>query len=702
MRFHVKHVLPGRIRVGYDKTELTPRQAVLAQHLIAVQAGIVQVTVNPITAAFLVFYDAEKISDKKVLACFQALTSRHLKSKELLASVEEPPKDSGLLNALLQMTAFHLFKKLLPPPILMAVRLFNLTPRIFKGTKFLVSGTPFHSEVLDAAAISMAIFTGDMRTAANIHFLLNIGETIEDFTKRQSFRLLANTILSENDKVQRVNGSTERTVHLYEIKTGDLIVSRTGSTIPVDGEVFRGEALVNQAAITGESLAVEKRKGDSVFAGTTVQEGEIFIRVRVVGAQTKVHNILSMIDSSQQYKVSSQIRSERLANQLVKYNFFLALGTFLLTRNMTKVVSTLMVDYSCAMKLVAPIAILSAMREAAQNGILVKGGKFLEDAANADTVVFDKTGTLTAATPTLSRIIPFQKKNEDEILRIAACLEEHFAHPVAKAIVLEANAKKIKHPEDHAKVEYVIAHGIATTLNGKRLLIGSRHFIFEDEKVKQPKKLSQIQEDALRKGESLLYLAENDKLLGILSITDPVRKNAPEIVQSLHKSGISKCIMITGDDSGAAKTAAAKTGIDHYLSNALPEDKVSYISSLQKKGHQVIMIGDGINDAPALAKADTGIAMGECASLTGEIADIVLSPEEGLEGLLKIRILGTRLMAKIHSNNTGIIAINSALLFGGLFGLLSPATAATLHNLSTIAFSVKASAPLLKDQGYSL
>lgn len=696
MQFYIKHSLPGRIRVGYDKAEVAPRQAALAQSLLSVQEGVIQATYNTITGTFLLYYDPKIISEKEVLAFFKAMSSKYLNDEQMLASVQEPQKQSSLLGILIQMTIKHFIKSLLPSPARLVFRAFNLTPRILKGLRPLIHGNPFHAEVLDATAITMALVTGDMRTASNINFLLNIGETIEDFTKKQSYTNLANTILSENDKVQLVKDKTEKTVHLYEVKVGDTIAVRTGGMIPVDGEVIRGEALVDQSTITGEPLAVEKHAENSVFAGTVLQEGELFVKVRVVGSQTKVQNILSMIDTSQQYKVSSQIRSEHLADQLVKWNFLLAISTFFLTRNITKVVATLMVDYSCAMKLAAPIAILSAMREAAQNGILVKGGKFLEDAANADTVVFDKTGTLTAATPQLSRIIPFHGMTENDVLRTAACLEEHFAHPVAKAIVNASNAKKLKHPEDHAKVEYVIAHGIATTLNGKRLLIGSKHFIFEDEKVKMPKGLEKIQEEAIQNGESLLYLAEKNQLLGILTITDPVRENAADIVRSLHQSGITNCTMITGDDEGAARTAANCTGIDHYISRALPEDKVAYIKKQQKKGHKVIMIGDGINDAPALATANTGIAMGDSAAITGETADIVLAADDGLEGLVKIRTMGTRLMKKIDTNNEGIVVVNTALMFGGLFGVVPPATAALLHNLSTILFSVKAAQPLLK------
>ncbi len=696
MQFYIKHSLPGRIRVGYDKTEISPQQAALAQKLLSAQEGVLQITVNPITATFLVFYNTQKLTETEILAIFKAKSSKHLNDEEMLASVQVLQKKVGLLSILAQMALAHYLKKFLPPPICLALRVFDLTPRIWKGLKALATGNPFRAEVLDATAITMSVVTGDMSTAANINFMLNVGETIEDFTKKESYGNLANTILSENDKVQRVQGKSEKTVHLYEIKPGDIIAVRTGGMIPADGEVLRGEALVNQSTITGEPLPVEKQVSATVFAGTVVTEGELFVKVRVVGSQTKVQNILSMIDSSQQYKVSSQIRSEKLADQLVKYNFLLALGTFLVTRNITKTLTTLMVDYSCAMKLAAPIAILSAMREAAQNGILVKGGKFFEDAANADTVVFDKTGTLTAATPKLSRIIPYRGMTENDILRIAACLEEHFAHPVAKAIVQASNAKRLRHPEDHAKVEYVIAHGIATTLNGKKLLIGSKHFIFEDEKVKAPAGLEKIQMEAMEHGESLLYLAEKGTLLGILTITDPVRDNAQEIINTLHRSGIVNCTMITGDDEGAARTAASRTGIDHYISRALPEDKVAYISKQKKAGHKVIMIGDGINDAPALATADAGIAMGDSAAITGETADIVLSADDGLEGVVKIRTMGTRLMQKIDSNNTSIVVVNTALMFGGLLGFLPPATAALFHNLSTILFSAKAAQPLLK------
>lgn len=695
MDFTVKHALPGRIRVGYDKKKISRRQAALAYSLLSVQEGMTDVSVNYTTASFLIYYDTGKLTEKHIQAYFMALSGKYLNNQEMLDSVDEPAEQGSLLFDLACMTVWHYAKQLLPAPIRLLLQIYTLAPRIMKGLGTAASGGLFKSDVLDAAAISMALITGDRKTASNINFLLNIGDTIEEFTKKKSYSDLADRLLSQNDQVQLVEGDSERTVPVKALQKGNIIAVRTGSVIPVDGTVLRGEGLVNQASITGEPLAVEKRTGHTVFAGTIVQEGELFVEVRATGSQTKVQNILTMIDNSQQLKVSSQIRSERLADSLVKYNFLLSLLTFLLTRDIRKVMATLMVDYSCAMKLASPIAVLSAMKEAAENGIVVKGGKFLEDASRADTVVFDKTGTLTAAAPRLARIISLDGRSEEEVLSVAACLEEHFAHPIATAVVKAAEARGILHPERHAKVEYIVAHGIATTLEGKKLVIGSRHFVFDDEKVRKPKDLEKIQKEALGNGESLLYLAEEKELIGIFAVNDPVREDAPHIIRKLHQSGIQNCVMITGDDEGAARNAAKTAGIDQYISRALPEDKFRYIEEQKKQGHTVIMIGDGINDAPALAAADTGIAMGDCADITGETADIILSSADGLEGLYKTRVLGRRLMEKIEGNNRGIVTVNTSFMLLGLFGVISPSLAAILHNASTVAFSVSAMKPVL-------
>lgn len=695
MNFSVKHSLPGRIRISYNKHEVTARQAALAQSLLSEQDGMTSVDVNYTTGTFLIYYDQKKFNEKKIKAYFMALSNKYLDDKELLDSVPEPQKQENLLYTLAIMTASFYLKKMLPLPVRVIMQIYSLSPRILNGVKHISSGNIFKSEVLDAAAISMALITGDSRTASNINFLLDIGDTIEEFTRRKSYSDLANKLISDNDPVQRVEGNTEKKISLYMLKVNDTVVVRTGGIIPADGTVLRGEGLVNQATITGEPLAVEKHEGDSVYAGTIVQEGEIYITVRAVGNQTKVQNILTMIDTSQQLKVSSQIRSERLADQLVKYNFLLSAAVFMFTGSLSKVMATLMVDYSCAMKLAAPIAVLSAMKEAAEHGIIVKGGKYLEDASTADTVVFDKTGTLTEASPKLSHITTFGNHSENEVLAIAACLEEHFAHPVASAIVHAAKERNLQHPEEHAKVEYIVAHGIASSLYGKRLLIGSKHFVFEDEGVESPKELEEIQKQAIQKGESLLYLAEENKLIGIFFVTDPVRVDAALVVKKLHANGIKNCMMITGDDEGAAKTAATITKVDHYLSHALPEDKVAYIKKQKKNGHKVIMIGDGINDAPALACADTGIAMGDCAAITGETADIILPSEDGLEGLYKTRIMGQRLMRKIDTTNKNIVVVNTTLMALGLMGLISPGMAALLHNASTVMFSVRSAKSLL-------
>lgn len=700
MDFIIRHSIPGRIRIRYDKAKITKRQAALALNLLSVQEGMTDVTVNYTTGSFLIYYDTKQLSEKHIRAYFMALSDKYLKNQEMLEAVEEPPEQESLLFDLAYMTFWHYFKQILPLPVRLVLRAWSLGPRILKGLEQVAKGNVFKSEVLDVAAISMALITGDTKTASNINFLLNIGDTIEDFTKKKSYSDLANRLISQNDQVQLLSknekGETvEKSVPLSFIKKGDLLAVRTGSIIPVDGEVVRGEGLVNQASITGEPLAVEKRAGASVFAGTIVQEGELFIEVRATGNQTKVQNILTMIDNSQALKVSSQVRSEHLADSLVKYNFLLSLVVFLATGNMTKVMATLMVDYSCAMKLASPIAVLSAMKEAAENGIIVKGGKFLEEASLADTVVFDKTGTLTAATPQLSRIMTFGGRVENEVLATAACLEEHFAHPIATAVVHAAADRGLLHPEEHAKVEYIVAHGIATKLHGKKLTIGSRHFIFDDEKVSAPANLEAIQKEAIENGESLLYLAEEKNLIGIFAINDPVRKNAAAIIKKLHQSGVRNCVMITGDDEGAARNAAKITRIDHFISRALPEDKFKYIEEQKSLGHKVIMIGDGINDAPALATADTGIAMGDCADITGETADIILSAQDGLEGLYKTRLLGTRLIEKIDTNNRGIVAVNTSFMLLGLLGIISPSMAAILHNASTIAFSVNAMKQLL-------
>ncbi len=696
MKFIVRHSIPGRIRLGYDVHALSPRQAALAESLISVQSGIKDVTLNTLTGSFLVEYDYAKISEKEVKALFSVLDSRYLDNAEMLEAVSVPEKQAGLFEELGAMTLHFFLCRLLPAPVRTVLRVKNLSPRILSGVKSVLNGHVSDTRVLDAAAIGISLYAGNISTADNINFLLNIGETVEEFTKKRSFQDLANAMFSDKDPVQLyVSDDEEKTIPLAMLKKNDVVIVRNGAMIPCDGDIIKGEALVNQASITGEPLAVEKRTGSTVFAGTVVEEGEIFIKTRSVAKDSKVNSILSQIEDNENLKVSSEVRSELLADKLVKYNFLLTGLTALITRDLTKVISTLMVDYSCAMKLISPVAVLSAMKEAAEHGIAVKGGRYLEEAAKADVLVMDKTGTLTNAEPSLAEIISFSNYGEDELLKLAACLEEHYAHPIARAIVKAAEDRGIDHPEDHAKVEYIVAHGIASYVEGERVLIGSSHFIFSDENIPVPEKLEAVRRDAQKKGESLLYLAKNGELAGVFAINDPIRKEAKASIAELRRSGMKSFSMITGDEEGAARMIAKEAGLDSYLAKALPEDKVKLVKKLKNEGHKVVMIGDGINDAPALSVADVGIAMGDSAAIAEDTADIVLSSDDGLDSLVKTRKLGEGLIRRIDRENREIVAFNSALIVLGLLGLIPPSSSALLHNVSTIYFSFKATRPLL-------
>lgn len=698
MYYHVRHSIPGRIRLEYDNRNIDPIRATLAENLIAVQEGITRISFNSNVGTFLVYYDISKLSECEVLAFFRAIDDQYLDDPSMLASVREPDVSISLAGTLVSMTVSYALRKLLPVSIRSIMRVWRAFPRVMAGAKCLLSGHISDTRVLDAAAISVAIASGNSRTADNIGFLLSVGETIEEYTKRKSLDDLAITMFSGNESVHVLAGEdTEEVRPLSAVRKGDVIIARTGDVIQADGSVAKGEALVNQATITGEPLAVEKREGSTVFAGTVVEEGEIYICVRQIGSQTKVSRILAEISSSNELKVSSQKNAEILADRLVKYNFLFTALTFLFTRNTAKVLSTLMVDYSCAMKLSAPIAVLSAMKEAAEHGLLVKGGRFLEEAAKADTVVFDKTGTLTNASPMLSRIINFSARSDDEILRLAACLEEHYAHPIARAIVRAADERNLEHPEKHAKVEYIVAHGIASYVADHRVLVGSRHFVINDEHSEAPDSLDDIQKEAIKRGESLLYLAEDGRLIALFALSDPVRTDAAQVILKLRESGVSRCVMITGDDEGAAKSVAENAGLDMYISRALPEDKSRYVKDCRNDGHKVIMLGDGINDAPALAAADVGVAMGESAAIAGETADIVLSGDSGLEGIVTARELGRGLLRRIDQTNRSIVLVNTSLILLGLAGLLPPSVSALLHNASTVAFALQSSKPLIKE-----
>lgn len=696
MNVTVHHSLPGRLRLHYDAGSFYPRQAILAQTLIAVQEGITGIDLNTDTGSFLIHYDTKTITESQILSLFKALTSKYLDDEELLEKVSHVPEKQSIGGVFVSTFLIYFAKKLLPLPLRTLLLYKDLIPRVLKALSHIAEGKLFTTDLLDAAALTFATATGNRNTATQISTLLGMGEQIEEITRRQSYNNLAKTLLVSHENVSLVDGDEEKQVPASAIRKGDLIVVRKDSLIPADGTVEKGMALVNQASITGESLPVEKTPGTTVFQGTMLEEGELYIRVRTAGNGTKVQNIIKMIDDSQNLKATAQKRSEMIAEKIVPFNFLLAAATWIATRNITRTMSTLMVDYSCAMKLAAPIAVLSAMKEAAERGISVKGGKYLEEAAAADTVVFDKTGTLTTATPALEEIYPLCGLTKDEVLTYAACLEEHYPHPLGRAVVKAAEDKGLAHPEEHAKVEYIVAHGIASTWRNKKIRIGSAHFIFDDEKVPFTAEARKIQEQCLQAGHSLLYLAYDGKLAGIIAIGDPARPESRETVRRLHSLGIHNCVMITGDTEGAARKIAQAAGIDKWISQALPEDKVKYIEKAKSEGHRVIMLGDGINDAPALSAADVGIAAEGCSSIAGETADIELN-ENGLENLVTVRRLGMGLIDKINTQNIAIIGLNSVLLGMGMFSLITPGLAAVLHNSLTVAISLRAMENVLED-----
>ena len=694
MEVKVIHKLPGRIRLQYRKNTLTSKQVILVKVLLSTQEGITSININPVTCSILVYYNG--ISEKQVLALFYSLNDEYLNDEDLLASINEQTSEKSIATSIIFMVAKHFDKMILPLYVRKFITIINTLPRIKQGLNILLFQKKLISETLDAAAISLSIANGDYKTAGSINLLLNMGETLEDYAKRKSYDNLAESLLNLQGQVRIIKDNEEYSIPAHSVKKGDNIIVRSAQNINADGVIISGEAMVNQASITGEPLPVKKEVDDIVYAGTFIEEGEIIIRVTAAGNDTKVSKIVNLINDANNQKSKAQEKAEKLADKLVPYNFLLAGTTFLATRDIAKTSSTLMVDYSCAMKLAAPIASLSAMKEAANKGIVIKGSKYLEETATADTIVFDKTGTLTYASPKVVEIIGFNNYSEYEVLKTAACLEEHFPHPLSRAVVQKAQDEGIDHKEEHAKVEYIVAHGIVSTLHNEKVAIGSYHFIFDDEKTKISKEEVKIIEKAAAKCSSILYLAIGDKLMGIILIDDPVIENAAQIVDDLRKSGIEQVVMITGDGEKAASKAAAVIKADDYISQALPEDKTNYIKKLRKKGHKVLMTGDGINDSPALAAANAGIAMKGSSDIAGETADIILN-DKGIESLLDTRILGQNLLKRISFNNKVIIAGNSILILLGLLGKIRPATAALIHNTLTVGISINSMKPLSKD-----
>ena len=690
MKFIIKHEMKGRIRVHLSMSRMTFREADILCYYLTSQENITSAKVYEKTADAVICYQGDRAEALAILRrfCFdevevpeEALSNT---GRELNAKYQEK-----LVNKIL----FHYARKLfLPWPLCACYTGFCSAKYIWQGLKTLAKGK-IEVPVLDGTAIAVSMLRGDIQTAGSIMFLLGVGEILEEWTHKKSVDNLARTMALNTGRVWTKREGQELLVSVSEIQAGDQVVVRMGNVIPFDGTVQEGEAMVNQASLTGESLPVRKIENSTVYAGTVVEEGEITLVVQTVGGFSRYEKIVTMIEESEKLKSAVESRAEHLADKLVPYTLAGTLLTWLLTRNVEKALAVLMVDFSCALKLAMPISVLSAIREAGTYRMTVKGGKYLEAVAEADTIIFDKTGTLTKARPTVARVIPFQGDNTDEMLRIAACMEEHFPHSMAKAVVQAAREKQLDHEEMHSKVEYIVAHGISTTIEGKKAIIGSRHFVFEDEGCSIPEGMEE-QFDNLPVEYSHLYLAIESQLAAVICIEDPLREEVGEVIAALKELGLNKVVMMTGDNEHTAAAIAEKTGIDEYYSEVLPEDKAAFVAKEKAAGRKVIMIGDGINDSPALSAADVGIAINDGAEIAREVADITIGAEN-LAEILTLRRLSKALMARIGRNYRTIVGFNAMLILLGVTGLIQPAASALLHNTSTLVIGLKSMENLL-------
>lgn len=683
MEFVIKHEIKGRVRVHFLSGEMTYRQADILQYYLMTNDNVESATVYNRTNDVAISYNCDR---KVIVDLLRSFSYGKTEVPESYLENSGRELNEHYKEKLITMVAIRYGSRvLLPYPVKIVMTAYRAFKYLLKGLKTLAKGK-LEVPVLDATAIGVSMLRRDINTAGSIMFLLGIGELLEEWTHKKSVDDLARSMSLNVGSVWLKNGDTEIKVPYNEIKTSDIVVARMSEVVPFDGEVVDGEAMINQASMTGESIPVRKTVGSYVYAGTVVEEGEISILVKETGGSGKFDKIVTMIEESEKLKSSLEGKAEHLADKLVPYSLGGTILTYLLTRNATKAISILMVDYSCALKLAMPISVLAAIRQANDYNITVKGGKFLEKVAVADTIVFDKTGTLTKAEPTVVDVVPFDDRSKDELLRIAACLEEHFPHSIANAVVNAAVKKNLVHEELHSKVEYIVAHGIATTINDKRAVIGSYHFVMEDEKCEIP-------EDKMEEFKNLpteyshLYLAIENKLSAVILIEDPLRREAVKTIKKLKKLGISKVVMMTGDSERTAKAIAKKVGVDEYYSEVLPEDKAKFVEKEVDAGRCVIMVGDGINDSPALSKADVGIAISNGAQVAREIADITVDGED-LEQIVTLIKISKKLMKKIHRNYREIVGINSALIILGVAGVLPPTTSALLHNTSTLAIGL--------------
>lgn len=693
MKFTIKHESRGRMRVHMEQYRMTYEQADTLLYVIHNHRNVTFVKVYDRTADAVIEYVGDREQIIELLRHFH-YESANVPQTVIKTSGRE--LNNSYQEKLIGSVVWHYSKKLLLPlPIRIALTIGRSVKYIGIGLKCLLQ-RKIEVPVLDATAITVSLITKDFSTASSIMFLLGIGELLEEWTHKKSVDDLARSMSLNVSKVWlKTPENQEILVESSKIEKGDRVVVHMGNVIPFDGEVLDGEAMVNQASLTGESVPVQRTVGNTVFAGTVVEEGEITIRVKEVEGNNRFDQIVTMIEESEKLKSELEGKAEHYADKLVPWTLGATGLTYLLTRNVTKAMSILMVDFCCALKLAMPISVLSAIREASLYNVTVKGGKFLEAVAEADTIVFDKTGTLTKAHPTVVDVVNFNDEySSDDMLRVAACLEEHFPHSMAKAVVDAASKKGLSHEEMHTKVEYIVAHGIATSINGKRTVIGSYHFVFEDEKCVVPAGKEQLFE-SLPLYYSHLYLAVEGMLSAVICIEDPLRDEAAAVVTSLKKAGISKVVMMTGDSERTASVIAKKVGVDEYYAEVLPEDKAAFVEREKDKGRKVIMIGDGINDSPALSVANVGIAISDGAEIAREIADITVGSDD-LYQIVTLKYISNALMKRIKSNYRKIVGFNSGLIALGVAGVLPPTTTALLHNGSTILISVNSMKNLLE------
>lgn len=702
LEYRIVHDIPGRMRIRYGRYRFSRNKA-LALHFALCKWDMVEsADVNERTGSILFTYSVDqrdalidKINSLDIPHFDDTLYEKLInENKYLIDHRDINDQYIGKFTSIIVRR--YASKWFLPLPVRNVLTIYHTIRYVKEGLNSLVHKR-IDVPVLDATSISVSLLSGQWGTARNIMFLLNISSLLEDYTKKTTSLQLKETLSVNIDKVWVLEEGKEKQIPTTHLQKEDIVVVQTGSMVPVDGEVVNGEAMINESSFTGEPLSKMVKQGSSVFAGTVVEEGKIYIKVRNLQLESRINKIVDMIDTNESLKAGIQSGAEHLADAIVPYSFVAFFGLLLATRNLTRASSVLLVDYSCAIKLSTSISIISAMQEAGRHSVMVKGGKYLEAMDQADTIVFDKTGTLTNSQPFVQKVTPIGNYTRDEVLRIAACLEEHFPHSVANAIVKQASSEQLHHEEEHAEVKYIIAHGIATIYRDQRAIIGSDHFVFEDEHITKTEEIETLINNLQSEGaSSLIFLAIGGELAGIISIYDPLKPEAKETIMNLRSSGFKNIIMLTGDSENAAKHIAEELNIDGYLAGVLPEDKANYVKKLRDEGHKVVMVGDGVNDTPALSCADVSISLQDSSDIARELADVTLT-SSSLEEIVVFKQLSALLMKRIKRNYTRIVTLNTGLILLGMFGILPASTTSLIHNGSTFIFAISSSTSLLEN-----